>query len=83
MKEAILKPLGMAKASLDLNATAFQGRAQDLATGYDKELKPSARRRYTGTAGLSLYAAPRDMAQFVLAFIRENPMPGVEGQYLV
>ena len=50
MKEAVLQPLGMTKSSYDLDAIASEGRAQDLATSYDKDMNPSPRRRYTGTA---------------------------------
>ena len=94
MKEAVLQPLGMTKSSYDLDAIASEGRTHDLATSYDKDMKPSPRRRYTGTAGVALYATPRDMAQFVLAFIRENsvlkpetikqmvqPQPGTGGTW--
>ena len=74
MKEAVLQPLGMTKASFDLDAIASEGRARDLATSFDTELKPHPHRRYTATAAVSLYATPQDMAQFVLAYTGENPV---------
>jgi CubicO group peptidase (beta-lactamase class C family) len=74
MKEAVLQPLGMTKASFDLDATRPEGRTQDLATSYDHDLTPRPHRRYTATAAVALYATPKDLAQFVLAFTRENPV---------
>jgi len=74
MKEAVLQPLGMTKASFDLDAIAAEGRAQDIATSFDTGLKPHPLRRYTATAAVSLYATPKDLAQFVQAFTRENPV---------
>jgi len=74
MKVAVLQPLGMTKASFDLAAIASEGRSQDLATSYDSELKVHPTRRHTATAAVSLYATPRDLAQFVQAYSRENPV---------
>jgi len=74
MKEAVLQPLGMTKASFDLEAIASEGRSQDLATSYDRELKRHPTRRYTATAAVSLYATPQDVAQFARAYSRENPV---------
>lgn len=74
MKEAVFEPLGMTKASFDLDATAIEDRTKHLATSYDRDLIPRAHRRYTATAAASLYATPEDMARFILAFTRENPV---------
>jgi CubicO group peptidase (beta-lactamase class C family) len=74
MKEAVLQPLGMAKSSFDLDAILSEGRSQDLATSFDRELNPHPPRRYTAMAAVSLRATPHDMAQFVLAYTRENPL---------
>lgn len=74
MKEAVLRPLGMTKSSYDLDAIVAEGRSQDVATGYDSDLKPHAHRRYTTQAAVSLHATPRDLAQFVVAYTRENPV---------
>jgi CubicO group peptidase (beta-lactamase class C family) len=69
MKEAVLQPLGMAKSSFELDAIE-----QNLAPGFDSELNPQPRRRYTATGAVSLYAAPQDLARFALAFTGENPV---------
>ena len=74
IREAVLLPLGMTNASFDLDATAPEAHKQGLATSYDKDLISRPHRRYTATAATSLYATPRDLAQFVLAFTRENPV---------
>lgn len=74
MKEAVLQPLGMTKASFDLDALASEGREQDLAPNFDSGLDPQPRRRYTATAAVALYATSEDMAQFARAFAGENPV---------
>jgi CubicO group peptidase (beta-lactamase class C family) len=74
MKEAVLQPLGMTKASFDLDAIASEGRAHDLATSFDTKLTPHPPRRYTAKAAVSLWATPQDMARFVLAYTGENPV---------
>ncbi|HEY9282239.1 MAG TPA: serine hydrolase domain-containing protein [Pyrinomonadaceae bacterium] len=74
MKEAVLQPLGMTKASFDLDAIASAGREQDLAPNFDSGLSPQPRRRYTATAAVALYATAEDMAQFARAFAGENPV---------
>ena len=74
MAEAVLQPLGMAGASFDWETISAEGRAGDIATSFDAELKPSDHRRYTATAAASLYATPQDMAQFVRAYAQENPV---------
>ena len=74
MKEAVLQPLGMTKASFDLDAIASEGREQDLAPNFDSGLEIQARRRYTATAAVALYATAEDMAQFARAFTGENPV---------
>ena len=74
MRDAVLQPLGMTTASFDSDTIAAEGRAQDLATSFDRELKPHPHRRYTAKAAVSLYATPRDLAQFARAFAGENPV---------
>ena len=74
MAEAVLQPLGMARASFDWETISSEGRAGDIATSFDAELQPSAHRRYTATAAASLYATPQDMAQFIRAYDGENPV---------
>lgn len=74
MKEAVLQPLGMTRSSFDWDAIVAEGRAQDLAPNFDKDLKTGPHRRYTGTAGVALYATPRDMARLVGAFTGRNPV---------
>ena len=74
LKEAVLQPLGMTTASYDLDALASEGRLQDLAPSFDKELKTHSPRRYTAKAAVSLYVTPKDLAHFVLAFTGENPV---------
>ncbi|MEO1146494.1 MAG: serine hydrolase domain-containing protein [Cyanobacteria bacterium J06638_22] len=74
MAEAVLQPLGMTGASFDWEMISSEGRAGDLATSFDAELKPSGHRRYTATAAASLYATPQDMAQFIRAYARGNPV---------
>ena len=74
MKETVLQPLGMMKSSYDLEALAAEGRAQDLAPGFDASLKVHPPRRYTAQAAVALRVTPRDLAQFVLAYTRENPV---------
>lgn len=70
MKAEVLQPLGMTTASFEFDSVA----AQDLATSFDREGKTHPPRRYTATAAVSLYASARDVAQFALAFVRENPV---------
>jgi CubicO group peptidase (beta-lactamase class C family) len=75
MKEAVLQPLGMTKASFDLDAITSEGRAQQLATSYDHELQPHPHRRHTAKAAAALYATPQDMARFAMAYTaNENPV---------
>lgn len=74
MKETVLQPLGMTKSSYDLEALAAEGRAQDLAPGFDASLKVHPPRRYTAQAAVALRVTPRDLAQFVLAYTRGNPV---------
>lgn len=74
MKETVLQPLEMTKSSYDLEALAAEGRAQDLAPGFDASLKVHPPRRYTAQAAVALRVTPRDLAQFVLAYTRENPV---------
>ena len=94
MKETVLQPLGMTKSSYDLEALAAEGRAQDLAPGFDASLKVHPPRRYTAQAAVALRVTPRDLAQFVLAYTRENhvlkpetlkqmmtPQPGTAGTW--
>lgn len=74
MKETVLQPLGMMKSSYDLEALAAEGRAQDLAPGFDASLTVHPPRRYTAQAAVALRVTPRDLAQFVLAYTRGNPV---------
>jgi CubicO group peptidase (beta-lactamase class C family) len=74
MKEAVLQPLGMTKSSYDLDAIVSEGRAQDLATSYDRDLIPHPHLRHTALAAVSLRATPHDLAQLALAYTRENPV---------
>lgn len=74
MKETVLQPLGMTKSSYDLDAIAAEGRLPDLAPSFDGNLKPHPPRRYTAQAAVALRVTPRDLAQFVLAYTKENPV---------
>ena len=74
MKEAVLLPLGMTKASFDLDALISEGREQDLAPNFDSRLNPQPRHRYTATAAVALYASSEDMARFIRAFSGTNPV---------
>jgi CubicO group peptidase (beta-lactamase class C family) len=74
MKEAVLQPLGMTRSSFDLDAITAEGRAQELATSYDYQLRPHPHRRYTSQAGVALFATPQDLARFVVAYTGENPV---------
>jgi CubicO group peptidase (beta-lactamase class C family) len=74
MKAAVLQPLGMTKASFDLDAIAAEGRAQDLAPNFDRDLRPHPHRRYTAMAAVSLRVTPHDVAQLLLAYTRANPV---------
>ena len=74
MAEAVLQPLGMTGASFDWETISSEGRVGNIATSFDSELKPSDHRRYTATAAASLYATPQDMAQFLRAYVQENPV---------
>jgi CubicO group peptidase (beta-lactamase class C family) len=74
MKAAVLQPLGMTKSSFDLDAIIAEGRAPDLATGYDGDLQPHAHRRYTAQAAVSLRTTAHDLAQFVVAYTAKNPV---------
>jgi CubicO group peptidase (beta-lactamase class C family) len=74
MAEFILQPLGMEKSNFDWQAIADEGRAGDLATSFNERLNPSPPRRYTATAAASLYATPQNMARFVQAYTRQNPV---------
>ena len=74
MEEAVLQPLGMTKSSFDLDSIASEGRLPDLAPSFDGDLKPHPPRHYTAKAAVSLYATPQDLARFIRAFVRENPV---------
>jgi CubicO group peptidase (beta-lactamase class C family) len=74
MKAAVLQPLGMAKASFDLDAITAEGRARDLAPNFDRELQPHPHRRYTAMAAVSLRVTAHDVAQLLLAYTRANPV---------
>jgi len=74
MRDTVLQPLGMTRASFDFDKITSEGRAQDLVPSFDREQKVHPARRYSAKAAVSLYATPRDIAQFALAFTRENPV---------
>jgi CubicO group peptidase (beta-lactamase class C family) len=74
MQAAVLQPLRMTKSSFDLDAILAEGRASDLARNYDGDLQPQAHRRYTAQAAVSLRTTARDLAQFVVAYTRANPV---------
>ena len=74
MREAVLRPLGMTRASYDLDAIAADGHSQDMATSFDHDLQPRPLRRYVASAGVALYTTPQDLARFVLAHTAENPV---------
>ncbi len=75
MKEAVLQPLGMTKASFDLDTITAEGRAQEVATSYDRRLQPQPRRRHTAKAAVALYVTPHDLAQIAMAYAAaENPV---------
>ena len=94
MKETVLQPLGMTKSSYDLDAIVAEGRAQDLAPSFDAGLKPHPHRGYTAQAAVALRVTARDLAQFVLAYTKDNlvlkpetlkqmmtPQPGTAGTW--
>jgi CubicO group peptidase (beta-lactamase class C family) len=74
MKEAVLQPLGMTKSSYNLDAVIAEGRLQDLVPSFDGSLNPHPPRRYTAQAAVALRVTSRDLAQFALAYARENPV---------
>ncbi len=74
MKDTVLQPLGMTKSSFDLDAIVSEGRTQDLATSYDRDLNPHPHRRHTAKAAVSLRATPHDLGLFIQAFTMENPV---------
>ena len=75
MKHAVLQPLGMTKASFDLDAIVAEGRAPDLATSYDSELNVHPQRRYTSQAGVALFVTPEDLGRFIVAYTAvKNPV---------
>ncbi|MGB3613646.1 MAG: serine hydrolase domain-containing protein [Elainellaceae cyanobacterium] len=74
MAQAVLQPLGMTKASFDWEHIEADGRADNLATSFDTDLKPSPHRRYTAAAAASLYATAQDMAALVQAYSGRNPV---------
>lgn len=75
MKHTVLQPLGMTTASFDLDAIAAEGRAQDVATSYDANLKVQPQRRFSAQAGVSLYVTPNDLGRFTVAYTSgKNPV---------
>jgi CubicO group peptidase (beta-lactamase class C family) len=64
----------MTKSNYDFDAIAAEGRAQDLVPSFDGDLNPHSHRRYTAQAAVSLRVTPRDLAQFLLAYAKENPV---------
>src|SRR5688572_29443505 len=63
MKETVLQPLGMTRATFDWNELG-----SDLATAFDHDVVPQQPRRHLALASVSLYVTPRDMGRFVVAF---------------
>jgi CubicO group peptidase (beta-lactamase class C family) len=74
MKEAVLQPLGMTRSSFDLDAIVAEGRIEDAAVSMGPDMRPHPHRRHTAQAAVSLYTTPRELARFVLAYGRENPV---------
>ncbi|HYI10171.1 MAG TPA: serine hydrolase domain-containing protein [Thermoanaerobaculia bacterium] len=67
MRDAVLQPLGMRQSSYELDAVKPR-----LAPAYDRKLVPQPHQRHAAPAGVALYATPRDLARFALAFTRDN-----------
>jgi CubicO group peptidase (beta-lactamase class C family) len=74
MRDSVLRPLGMSSSSFDVDTIIAEGRAEDLAPSFDRELNVHPRRRYTAQAAVALYATPLDLARFAQAFTRSNPV---------
>ncbi|HYC89351.1 MAG TPA: serine hydrolase domain-containing protein [Thermoanaerobaculia bacterium] len=74
MADAVLTPLGMNKATFDIDDLAAEDRARDLATAYDLKVKPQPHRRHTAKASVALLASARDMAHFLRANVVNNPV---------
>lgn len=74
MKEAVLMPLGMKSATFEWNDLAAEGRSADLATAWDHDVRPASHRVHTAKASVALYATARDLGQFLLAFVRPDPV---------
>jgi CubicO group peptidase (beta-lactamase class C family) len=74
MRESVLQPPGMTTASFDLEALEAEGRGHEVATSYDRGLRAQPPRRHAAKAAVSLYVTPRELARFVQAHTRENPV---------
>jgi CubicO group peptidase (beta-lactamase class C family) len=74
MRETVLEPLGMVRATFDWRRLVAENRIEELATSYDRVLVAHPHRRYSVPAAVSLYATPRDVARFGLALVRGNPV---------
>ncbi len=72
MKEQVLQPLGIKYASYDTEELASQGRLNELAPNYDRELKTHPHRKHTMMAGGSLRITPHEMALFLQAYFQEK-----------
>ena len=70
MKEAVLQPLGVTKSSFDLEAIVSEGRTQDLATSFDRELKP------TLIVGIRLRPRFRSAQRLMIWLSLSWPTPG-------
>lgn len=74
MADSVLQPLGMSNSTFDWQTLVDTDQAEDVATSFDANLKATPARHYTATAAASLYATPHDMARFVQAYTRRNPV---------
>jgi CubicO group peptidase (beta-lactamase class C family) len=64
----------MNNSTFDWQTLIDTDQAKDVATSFDANLKATPPRHYTATAAASLYATPHDMARFVQAYARQNPV---------
>ncbi|MGR3277330.1 serine hydrolase domain-containing protein [Acaryochloris marina NIES-2412] len=74
MADAVLQPLDMTNSTFNWQALVNAGQAENLAASFDAKLDFTPPRHYTATAAASLYATPQDMARFVQAYTRQNPV---------
>lgn len=74
MADAVLQPLKMNSSTFDWQTLVDADHAGEVATSFDARLNATPHRHYTATAAASLYATPQDMARFVQAYTRQNPV---------